>query len=70
MLYNKVCFDSSKYGWFVKEKNLSLRQCGCPTYAGVGNMPDNKEMGKYICKEFFIVFDDVFSRKLSFIGSL
>lgn len=53
-----------------KEKNSSLRQCGCPTYAGVGNIPDNKEMGKYICKEFFIVFDDVFSRKLSFIGSL
>ena len=53
-----------------KEKNSSLRQCGCSTYAGVGNIPDNKEMGKYICKEFFIVFDDVFSRKLSFTGSL
>ena len=52
-----------------KEKNSSLRQCECSTYAGVGNIPDNKEMGKYICKEFFIVFDDVF-RKLSFIGSL
>lgn len=52
-----------------RKKNLSLRQCGCSTYEGVGNIPDNKEMGKYICKEFFIVFDDVF-RKLSFIGSL
>lgn len=61
MLYNKVCFDSSKYGWLVKGKNLSLRQCGCSTYAGVGNIPDNKEMGKYICND---------DRKLSFIGSL
>lgn len=52
-----------------KEKNSSLRQCGFSTYEGVVNIPDNKEMGKYICKEFFIVFDDVF-RKLSFIGSL
>lgn len=32
-----------------KEKNSSLRQCGCSTYAGVGNIPDNKEMGNNYC---------------------